>query len=462
MNHENNQLIKTLVKINKSGESGGQYENSEIISKLLFELDDFQKNRHIKLHNKPETNQYIQATKREQTIFNELSQKIEISTNENNLAELASGYLENYRKFHAILKAFIKKQLFLKANLDKLDSLESELNEITSRYQEDVLSHIQNIRSQLNSDVKKDSYLILAIVIISISFVAVTIWLITNRGIVSRLNAMANRILSERSEASTIDTTNHDEIDQLSAALETLIDDQRHLKFSNDILKDVAKADEYDSILRKIVLWYESAHKNSICTIVLIDKDKHIAKTIAPSLPTSFGKTIERMDGKCEAFNSSPQNKTAIIEDIAESPNWRALKGIVNLLDLKTCWSRPIQNSKSEITGYFSVYNKTHKKASAEKLFLIRTLADKIGFTIESIRQKQALKESEERFRTFLFHSPDAIFVHNINGKFLIVNQKACDNLGYSRDELLNLGVTDIEKKYQTGRIADLMVLNFK
>ena len=46
--------------------------------------------------------------------------------------------------------------------------------------------------------------------------------------------------------------------------------------------------------------------------------------------------------------------------------------------------------------------------------------------------------------------------------QFLIVNQKACDNLGYSRDELLNLGVTDIEKKYQTGRIADLMVLNFK
>ncbi len=39
----------------------------------------------------------------------------------------------------------------------------------------------------------------------------------------------------------------------------------------------------------------------------------------------------------------------------------------------------------------------------------------------------------------------DALFVHDYNGKFIEVNQEACESLGYSKDELLTMSVTDIE-----------------
>lgn len=44
-------------------------------------------------------------------------------------------------------------------------------------------------------------------------------------------------------------------------------------------------------------------------------------------------------------------------------------------------------------------------------------------------------------------HAADAIFVHDAEGKILDVNQIACEQLGYSRDELLSMSVQDIETR---------------
>ncbi|HET7853538.1 MAG TPA: PAS domain-containing protein, partial [Candidatus Methylomirabilis sp.] len=50
------------------------------------------------------------------------------------------------------------------------------------------------------------------------------------------------------------------------------------------------------------------------------------------------------------------------------------------------------------------------------------------------------LRKSEERFRKIFDHSNDAIFVIDPErDRLLDVNSKACDLLGYSRDEILSL-----------------------
>jgi PAS domain S-box-containing protein len=40
---------------------------------------------------------------------------------------------------------------------------------------------------------------------------------------------------------------------------------------------------------------------------------------------------------------------------------------------------------------------------------------------------------------------PDALFVHDRDGRFLEVNRKACESAGYTRSELLTMNVTDLE-----------------
>ncbi len=52
-------------------------------------------------------------------------------------------------------------------------------------------------------------------------------------------------------------------------------------------------------------------------------------------------------------------------------------------------------------------------------------------------RAERELRRSEGRLRAIFEHSPDAIFIHTLGGKFLEVNRAAEDLLGYTRDELV-------------------------
>ncbi len=61
----------------------------------------------------------------------------------------------------------------------------------------------------------------------------------------------------------------------------------------------------------------------------------------------------------------------------------------------------------------------------------------------ECVRAQDELRKSEERFRKIFDHSNDAIFVLDPGRDHILdVNSKACDLLGYSRDEILSLPKT--------------------
>jgi PAS domain S-box-containing protein len=56
----------------------------------------------------------------------------------------------------------------------------------------------------------------------------------------------------------------------------------------------------------------------------------------------------------------------------------------------------------------------------------------------ERKRAEESLRESETRFRTFVDHAGDALFVYNLENQTVIdVNRQACESLGYTREELI-------------------------
>ena len=75
-----------------------------------------------------------------------------------------------------------------------------------------------------------------------------------------------------------------------------------------------------------------------------------------------------------------------------------------------------------------------------------------ISMRIENLEQERALNKSERRYKMLLETASDAFFLHDLNGKILDVNNEACHSLGYTRDELLSLSVTDIMNSDATGR----------
>lgn len=78
-----------------------------------------------------------------------------------------------------------------------------------------------------------------------------------------------------------------------------------------------------------------------------------------------------------------------------------------------------------------------------------------IGILLDVTKRKtieEALKNSEEKFRTLFNNVNDCIFLFEINkdntlGNFIEVNSTAYKQLGYTRDELLNMSLKDIISK---------------
>jgi len=84
---------------------------------------------------------------------------------------------------------------------------------------------------------------------------------------------------------------------------------------------------------------------------------------------------------------------------------------------------------------------------SAEKIMLNNRdcMLSVINDITERKQAEEALRESENRFRALIAQAVDALFVVNQEGYFIDVNQQACRNLQYSREELLQLSVSDIQ-----------------
>jgi PAS domain S-box-containing protein len=69
-----------------------------------------------------------------------------------------------------------------------------------------------------------------------------------------------------------------------------------------------------------------------------------------------------------------------------------------------------------------------------------------VGRHITERKQAElAIRESEQRFRTLFEKANDAIFLENERDEIIEVNERACALLGYSREELLKMKVSDLQ-----------------
>ncbi len=72
---------------------------------------------------------------------------------------------------------------------------------------------------------------------------------------------------------------------------------------------------------------------------------------------------------------------------------------------------------------------------------------------ISARKQAEArARKHETRYRALVDQAADALFVHDHEGRFIEVNQRACDSLGYSKEELLGMSVADVSVDFDLAR----------
>lgn len=67
-----------------------------------------------------------------------------------------------------------------------------------------------------------------------------------------------------------------------------------------------------------------------------------------------------------------------------------------------------------------------------------------LHWTLERHQAEQALRESENRYRTWFEQAAMGMACIDLEGHFLLVNQKMCDIVGFNRDELLQQSLVDL------------------
>ena len=140
-----------------------------------------------------------------------------------------------------------------------------------------------------------------------------------------------------------------------------------------------------------------------------------------------------------------------IINDSATDPRFLPWRERGQKFGFRSVTALPLR-CNGEVLGTLVIYAKEPDAFCSEEIGLLEELAADLSYGLElrrarrsQARAEAALLEAAAEFRTFFDSTNDAIFVAGYDGRFLEVNQAACDSLGYERAELLAMRVQDID-----------------
>ncbi len=111
--------------------------------------------------------------------------------------------------------------------------------------------------------------------------------------------------------------------------------------------------------------------------------------------------------------------------------------------DIFTCFEGKVDFTTE--TDYTFVTTDETKRL---RVFCVYVPPDMVMVHIEDISDvhsaTKVMIESEQKYKALFNSSTDAVIVHDFSGRFLDVNPTACQQLGYTREEILELRATDV------------------
>jgi PAS domain S-box-containing protein len=116
---------------------------------------------------------------------------------------------------------------------------------------------------------------------------------------------------------------------------------------------------------------------------------------------------------------------------------------------------------EGRVLGVLDLQSEELNAFAPDDLSVMTTLCGQLGAAIENARLYEALKTSESRYRLLLQNANDAVYVHavtpDVPDRILDVNDKACEMLGYTREEFLAMDIPQIDVPEQAERLPVIL-----
>jgi PAS domain S-box-containing protein len=191
------------------------------------------------------------------------------------------------------------------------------------------------------------------------------------------------------------------------------------------LARDITDRKQAEEELRQSEERYRFLFENSQSINILIGTDGRILD-VNESAAQSLGYKKEDILGKTVLEFVIPAQRETVAEQLAQE-----LRG-----DYTPPLEIDILTQKGTRTLLFTKGHATLLKKGE--------LAGMLFSAVDITERKQAedaLRESEERFRTIVEQAAEAIIAHDLDGQVLLVNSLTCEYTGYSQEELLSMNV---------------------
>ena len=157
-----------------------------------------------------------------------------------------------------------------------------------------------------------------------------------------------------------------------------------------------------------------------------------------------FFQTVHAGHGTCGG--ATHNGDRVVVEDITTSPMFAGtpLLDIYLASGIRAVQSTPLIGRSGQLVGVLSTDYRVPRRPADRDLSVLDTLARQAADWIERTQAEEALRASEGRFRGTFENAAVGIANTDRQGGFLRVNDKLCDIVGYTREELLERSFVEI------------------
>lgn len=245
---------------------------------------------------------------------------------------------------------------------------------------------------------------------------------------------------------------------------QAFVTDITELKLKEIALKERIKLEQAISESSRLVVPQDKANISEILKIV--GEATSVNRTYVFGLREGGGK----MDNLYEWCSHNTEPQIDLLQDLDSSmfPWWiKQLKDGNNIVfsdienlppeaveernilqeqDIKSIFVAPILSTHGELTGYIGFDDtERHREWSDEDAKVLRVIAEMIGMYWDRKNSEDQLKKSLKNTQSMINnHEAVMLLIEPLSGKILEANRAAISFYGYSKEELLNMRIQDI------------------
>lgn len=241
-------------------------------------------------------------------------------------------------------------------------------------------------------------------------------------------------------------------LSQVRAAEEVLHRLNRKLQAISNCNQTLLRATDEPSLLEQIcrIVCEEAGYRMAFVAFAEHDEAKSVRPVVWSGAEEGYLATVgftwaDTELGRGPTGMAIRSGKTCCTEDFATDSRVAPWRESALQHGYRSSIALPLKDEHGKAFGSLTIYSAQPNTSTPEEVRLLEELAGDLAFGIVTLRSgaarkraEEALRESETRFRTFVDHAGDALFVYDLEKRTVIdVNRQACESIGYTRQELI-------------------------